>query len=623
MKTNTEILSHINEQVTGIIKHATELEETYSTEINAVLPVYRRSARNLVHYLAFRTFDIDCLQKQLRDQNLPSLSSIEAHVMDSLLAIKTIINHLLGHPVVEQIPGVVKVHESRKLLKRNTKLLFGYKSKKRLTRIMVTLPCEAARNYDFTEKLLKAGMNCARINCAHDAPEEWIKMIDNVKKARKTLQKKCKVMMDLGGPKLRTGEIKPGPQVIRIKPKRNVLGQIVEPAKVWLAPPGAKPPINLSGIIIPVDPEWLKDVKRDAEILFTDSRNKRCEITIEGSEGEGRRGICYQSAYLTTGMELILKRTQKKTGKEIVRIGELLPLEQFITLKTGQTLQLTKAPIPGENAIFNNDGSIEKPAHISCTLPEIFNRVKAGESIYFNDGKIEGVIESVETDQLNIKITYARDAGSKLKADKGINLPESDLEINGLTTKDKKDLAFVAQYADAVNFSFVNTEKDVEMLLDELRESKTKIGIIFKIETQKGFKNLPRILLKGMQTYPIGVMIARGDLAIETGWKNFASIQEEILRICEASHLPDVWATQVLENLAKKGIPSRAEITDAAMANRAECVMLNKGFYITKAVKMLDKILRRMQRFQKKKDSLLPRLENAEQLQLSHRQYDV
>jgi pyruvate kinase len=118
-------------------------------------------------------------------------------------------------------------------------------------------------------------------------------------------------------------------------------------------------------------------------------------------------------------------------------------------------------------------------------------------------------------------------------------------------------------------------------------------------------------------------MIARGDLAIETGWKNFASIQEEILRICEAAHVPDVWATQVLENLAKKGVPSRAEITDAAVANRAECVMLNKGYYITKAVKMLDKILCRMQRFQKKKDTLLPRLENADSLQLSHKQFDV
>ena len=106
-----------------------------------------------------------------------------------------------------------------------------------------------------------------------------------------------------------------------------------------------------------------------------------------------------------------------------------------------------------------------------------------------------------------------------------------------------------------------------------------------------------------MQSYPVGVMIARGDLAIETGWKNIATIQEEILRICEAAHVPDIWATQVLESLAKKGTPSRAEITDAAASQRAECVMLNKGLHIKKTIKLLDRILRKMQGFQNKKEN--------------------
>ena len=118
-------------------------------------------------------------------------------------------------------------------------------------------------------------------------------------------------------------------------------------------------------------------------------------------------------------------------------------------------------------------------------------------------------------------------------------------------------------------------------------------------------------------------MIARGDLAIETGWKNFASIQEEIMRICEAAHLPVVWATQVLDNMAKKGVPTRSEITDAALAQRTECVMLNKGPYIEKTVKTLDKILRRMQKFQQKKLTMLPKLEEADHLNLSHEKFNV
>jgi len=170
----------------------------------------------------------------------------------------------------------------------------------------------------------------------------------------------------------------------------------------------------------------------------------------------------------------------------------------------------------------------------------------------------------------------------------------------------------VVKHADAVNYSFVNNIDDVQELLDELKELHAEIGIILKIETKEAYRNLPGILLKAMENYPVGVMIARGDLAIEAGWKNFAIIQEEIMQMCEAAHLPDIWATQVLESLAKKGTPTRAEITDAAMAQRADCIMLNKGPYIEKAVRMLDKVVRKMQIIQKKKVTILPKLEFSE-----------
>jgi pyruvate kinase len=89
-------------------------------------------------------------------------------------------------------------------------------------------------------------------------------------------------------------------------------------------------------------------------------------------------------------------------------------------------------------------------------------------------------------------------------------------------------------------------------------------------------------------------MIARGDLAVECGYTLLAELQEDILQISEAAHVPVIWATQVLETLTKKGTPTRAEITDAAMAARAECIMLNKGPYINKAVQVLDEILTRV-----------------------------
>jgi pyruvate kinase len=129
--------------------------------------------------------------------------------------------------------------------------------------------------------------------------------------------------------------------------------------------------------------------------------------------------------------------------------------------------------------------------------------------------------------------------------------------------------------------------------LDRLGGS--NLGVILKIETRQAVKRLPSLLLSAMASNPIGVMIARGDLAVELGFDNLAEVQDEILLACEAAHVPVVWATQVLENLAKSGMPSRAEISDAAMGVRAECVMLNKGEFIGKAVTMLESILKRMQ----------------------------
>ena len=454
-------------------------------------------------------------------------------------------------------------------------------------------------------------MDCARVNCAHDDTETWKQIIENLKEHRP----ECKVLMDLGGPKLRTGKMQDGPKVIHVKPQRNNLGQVLKPAKLWLAPYGVQAPQEIKDIdaVIPVNAKWLKKTRKGSFIIFRDARNKRCKIKIVEKCKTGRIAECKDSAFITTGMELDVF-FESKSKKEIHSVHELLPLNEAIVVKKGDLMRLDKEPILGAPALFHPDGSLKEMAHISCTLPAVFDAVKQGEPIFFDDGVVEGVIHEVHEDHLLVKITNTKKSGGKIKADKGINLPESKLGIKGLTAKDRQDLEFVAEHATAVNFSFVNTKQDVQDLFDEFKKQGKQIGIVFKIETQESFKNLPSIILKGMETYPIGVMIARGDLAIETGWKNFTMIQEEILRLSRAAHIPDIWATQVLENLTKKGIPTRAELTDSAFAQRAECVMLNKGPYIEKSVKMLDKVIRRMERIQSKNLSLLPKLEFTKDL---------
>jgi pyruvate kinase len=196
----------------------------------------------------------------------------------------------------------------------------------------------------------------------------------------------------------------------------------------------------------------------------------------------------------------------------------------------------------------------------------------------------------------------------------GCCLPQSVLRLSAMTAKNLADLTFVAQQADIVELSFVNTPRDVELLQQQLAllRARQPAVVVLKIETRRGFENLADLLLTAMRGTCCGVMIARGDLAVECGFERLAEVQEEILWICEAAHIPVIWATQVLETLAKEGFPSRAEITDAAMGERAECVMLNKGPHILEALRTFDDILQREQSHHSKKRSMLRHLTLAD-----------
>jgi pyruvate kinase len=143
--------------------------------------------------------------------------------------------------------------------------------------------------------------------------------------------------------------------------------------------------------------------------------------------------------------------------------------------------------------------------------------------------------------------------------------------------------------------------------------------LVLKIETPEAVANLPDIVVQAAGRQPTAIMIARGDLAVEIGFARLAEMQEEILWIGEAAHVPVIWATQVLEHLVKKGTPSRGEMTDAAMAARAECVMLNKGPYLFKAITELDTLLARMGGHQHKKTPQLRALRSWESASAARR----
>ena len=594
--------------VSEIIKEADHYAKAHGSAIEEVHPNFRKSAINLLHYRSLRMKDIRPLQKKLGHMGLSRLAKAESHVMASLKTTENILQHFNHATPLKQKRPSLSIKEGNKLLNANARQLLGHRSKGRRTRIMVTQPTESSENYELVKEMIAHGMNIARINCAHDGPDVWLKMIQHIHKANKLLKKNCLVAMDLGGPKIRTGELEAGPRIVKISPVYDIRGQVIQPTKIWL---GEARPLEEGEKFLPIS------LTEDADkwvigkaIYFKDTRSKKRKIKIFSLDTTGAWAYSYETAYIEEGTPIFSDAAMKK---KIGMIKDLPAIEQKIVLNQGDTLRLDRAQIPGAPAVYDEKGNVLQDAHVSCTSEEIFGRVKLGETVLFDDGKIVGEIKEVHEDHFLIRITYAKAGGGKLKADKGINFPSSDLNIRGLTPKDKKDLAFVLRHADIVNMSFVNQREDIEDLMAEISHLNVdrKLGIILKIETQQGFNNLTEILLEAMKMYPVGVMIARGDLAIEVGWENIARVQEEILSLCQAAHIPDIWATQVLESLAKKGIPSRAEITDVAMAQRAECVMLNKGPSILSAIQLLGSILRDMSAYQEKDAPLLPAMKKA------------
>jgi len=231
---------------------------------------------------------------------------------------------------------------------------------------------------------------------------------------------------------------------------------------------------------------------------------------------------------------------------------------------------------------------------INPNEPGIIQMLKKGERVYIDDGMIKGFIEETKKNKAAMRIVRISSIKQQIKEGKGINFPDSQITVSSLTEFDKACLPFICEHADMVGYSFVRYPSDLSGLQELLKKlSPQPPHIIIKIETTEAVKNLPGLLLCGMQQKAFGVMIARGDLAVEIGFERMGEIQEEILWICEAAHVPVVWATQVLETLNKSGMATRSEITDATHAAMAECVMINKGDHTIEVIETLRDILHR------------------------------
>lgn len=284
-----------------------------------------------------------------------------------------------------------------------------------------------------------------------------------------------------------------------------------------------------------------------------------------------------------------IKRASKITGLGCKIYMDLAGPKIRTVLKNKEKLKVEE----GQIIYLSDEANMEDDKMtVGCTVPGIAEQLNTGEIVLFDDGLIEAKVEKIEFDKAKLQVLRISSKKPFIKNEKGINFPDSSLLMPALTDYDIKCLSFINKQADIVGYSFVRNTKDILQLQEALGKNK-KLSLVIKIETPEAVKNLPDLLFCGMREKSIGVMIARGDLAVEIGFERMSEIQEEILWICEAAHVPVIWATQVLENLNKSGVATRSEVTDAAHAALADCVMINKGTHIIKTMEVLRDILTR------------------------------
>ncbi len=568
------------------------------------------SRANLLRYLTLREHDLRPLQEQLSRLGLSSLGRMEAHVDGTLSAVLLALHRIaeIDFDKPTDFADESTFASGDELLQTNSEEILGpVPASSRDTHIMVTMPSEAADDPRMIRDLVAAGMSVMRINCAHDSKVEWTRMVQHLRSAERQLGRTCRVAFDLAGPKLRTGELESGPAVRRFRPRRDAFGRTLTPARVRVVTDDLADRSDA----VPVDGGGLQMIALSTSARLMDTRGRR--RTLEVSEVGADEAVleCDRTCYLAPGSVIELFDERERLGAVTV-----LPFQgpvQPIELEIGDRLIVAKGAGMGSGPIRDARGRVKRPARVFCDTDALFEGRALGERILFDDGAVSGLLRSIEPDALTVEVVGTAKSKARLRPNKGINVPDSRLDIPSLTTRDLEDLEDVHEMADIVSLSFVREPSDVDDLLAAIEHmGADHLSIVLKIETREAFENLGQLLLSALGRAPVAVMIARGDLGVEIGFERMAEVQEQILWICEAAHVPVIWATQVLESLAKRGAATRAEISDASLSSRAECVMLNKGPHIVAAVKTLSDILARMANHHTKKTARLRPLTSIE-----------
>lgn len=593
------------ERLRALLEQASEQTPGLTRNVH---PELRASAANFIDYLALRQVDMRPIQFELERHGLSSLGRMEGHVRDALYQVRARAWDSLRCEALAAARGQgeelgapdagISCEVSEQVLHRHTQALLGPRPHERHIYVMVTAPSAAEVDEAWVGRLLDAGMNVLRVNAAHEGATEWQHIVETARRVSERRGGTLRVLVDLPGPKLRTVTVTPGPRVVRWKPQRDALGRVTKPCQVAIQPDDIAIPSDASPTLGIPREVFTKLVAGD-ELVLRDARGRSRHLQVTVLPSRHLVGNLRRTAYIVPATRVEHRHAGERVAQFAVKDVPEQPAQ--LRLSTGDRLRLV--PVPAEPEALTGELPV-----IGCSFAEALAALEPGARVIFDDGKIDCVAESRSGRGMVLRVTRAAEGGAKLGAEKGINLPDTVLPGVDFTHEDEQALSFAKSFADMVGLSFIQNRESVLALHRRLEDAKPGLGVVLKIETAAAFADLPSILLTAMQRYPVGVMIARGDLAIEVGFQRLAEVQEELLWLCEAAQLPVIWATEVLAQLAKSGLATRAEVTDAAMSVRAECVMLNKGAKIEVAVATLVDILRRMERHQYKKRSLYRKL---------------
>ncbi|MCE9641396.1 MAG: pyruvate kinase [Betaproteobacteria bacterium] len=557
-----------------------------------MLPAQQRSATNLAHYIGLRKQSVRQMQLDLAGMGLSSLGRSEGHVRDTFLRLAGWLETRRAGSHRQFATDQLDTNAAETILHENTRALFGPRPADRHVYVMVTAPDANEVTREWADKVLRAGANILRINAAHESPAEWRRVVDVIRASAAATGTAVKVFVDLPGPKLRAEIRRTQAAVLHFPRRKDRLGKTISPTAVLLVPDFVARPQ------VPIPREWFGRMRAGDRLRMHDAGGRARELVIRQVSAEQATADCDRSLYIAPGLVIEWRRGRRLLGRG--RIGAI-PREpgdillncddRFVVNETGRANRDARLPV------------------LLCPEPGMLKQVKRGERVVLDDGRIIAVVESTAANSIVCRVTQTAKSPVRLRSGKGLAFPDSHLSLAALGAEDQAALEFALACADGVEMSFVNSKRDVDRIVAQLRKNAPPgFGLVLKLETQGAIRNLPDILFAALRYSPVGLMIARGDLAVEASFEQLAQLQEDILGFGEACHLPVIWATQVLDSLAHSGVPTRAEVTDAAMSMRAECVMLNKGPFVADATRMLVKIIRDMEPRQYKKRALFSKL---------------